>query len=71
MVVFLYLVWFSLFSSLFWELRDDGVMKNFQFCPLESCEDFNIQNVVFFIKLFLFCYLRITQLEGTSVGPPE
>ena len=33
-VIFLYLVWFSLCSSLFWELRGNGVVKNLQFCPL-------------------------------------
>ena len=32
--MFLYLVWFSLCSSLFWELGDNGVLKNWQFCPL-------------------------------------
>ena len=31
LVIFLYLV--SLCSSLFWELRDSGVVKNLQFCP--------------------------------------
>ena len=30
--IFLYLVWFSLCSSHFWELRDNRVMKNLQFC---------------------------------------
>ena len=33
LVIFLYLVWFSLCSSLFWELRDNGVVKNLQFWP--------------------------------------
>ena len=33
LVIFLYLVWFRLCSSLFWELRDNGVVKNLQFCP--------------------------------------
>ena len=31
LVIFLYLFWFSLCSSLFWEVRDDGVAKNLQF----------------------------------------
>ena len=26
-------VWFSLCSSPFWELRDNGVVKNLLFCP--------------------------------------
>ena len=34
LVIFLYLFWFSLCLSLFWELRDNGVVKNLQFCPL-------------------------------------
>ena len=33
--IFLYLVWFSLCSSLFWELRDNGVVKNLQFLSLK------------------------------------
>ena len=33
LVIFLYLVWFSLCSSLFCELRDNRVVKNLQFCP--------------------------------------
>ena len=33
LVIFLYLVWFSLCSILFWELRDNGVVKKLQFCP--------------------------------------
>ena len=33
LVLFLYLVWFSLWSGLFWELRDTEVVKNVQFCP--------------------------------------
>ena len=28
-------VWISLCSSLFWELRDNGVVKNLQFCPFK------------------------------------
>ena len=32
-VIFRYLVWFSLCSSLFWELRDNGVVKNVQSWP--------------------------------------
>ena len=33
LVLFQYLVWFSLCSSLFTELRDNEVVKNLQFCP--------------------------------------
>lgn len=33
LVIFLFLVWFSLCSSLFRELRDNGVVKNLQFWP--------------------------------------
>ena len=33
LVIFLYLVWFSLCSSFFWELRDNGVLKNLHFDP--------------------------------------
>ena len=33
LIIFLCLVWFSLCSSLFWELRDNGVVWNFQFRP--------------------------------------
>ena len=33
LVIFLYLGWFSLCSSLFWELWDCGVVKNLQFWP--------------------------------------
>ena len=33
LVIFLYLVWFSLRSSLFWKLLDNGVGKNLQFWP--------------------------------------
>ena len=29
--IFLYLVWFSLCLSLFWQLRDNGVVENLQF----------------------------------------
>ena len=32
-ISFLFLVWFSLCSSPLWELRDNGVVKNLQFCP--------------------------------------
>ena len=32
-VIFLYLVWFSLYSSLFWELRDNGSWKICNFVP--------------------------------------
>ena len=32
LVIFLYF-WFGLCSSLFWELPDDGFVKNLQFCP--------------------------------------
>ena len=35
LVIFLYLVWFCLSSSLFWELWDNEVVKNLQFWP--SC----------------------------------
>ena len=31
LVIFLYLVWFSFCPSLFWEFRDNGVLKNLQF----------------------------------------
>ena len=31
LVTFLYLVWFPLCSSLFWELQDNGVVKNLEF----------------------------------------
>ena len=31
LVIFVHLVWFFLCSSLFWELRDNGVLKNLQF----------------------------------------
>ena len=34
LVIFLYLVWFSLRSSLFWKFLDNGVVKNLQFWPL-------------------------------------
>ena len=33
LIIFLYLVWFSLCLSLFWELRDNGVVWNLQFRP--------------------------------------
>ena len=33
LVISIYLVWFSLYSSLFWELRDNGVVNNLQFSP--------------------------------------
>ena len=33
LVIFLHFVWFSLCSSLFWELRDNGVLTNLQFWP--------------------------------------
>ena len=33
LVIFLYLVGFSLCASLVWELRDNGVVKNLQFWP--------------------------------------
>ena len=33
LVIFLYLVWFSLSSSLFWELRHNAIVKNWQFWP--------------------------------------
>ena len=36
LVIFLYLVWFSLCSSLFWELRDNGVVKICNFDPKAS-----------------------------------
>ena len=36
LVIFpIYLVWFTLCSSLFWELRDNGVLKNLQFLTLK------------------------------------
>ena len=31
LVIFLYSVWFSLCSSLFWQLRDNGLMENLHF----------------------------------------
>ena len=34
LVMFVYLVWFSLCFSFFWELRENGVVNNLQFCPL-------------------------------------
>ena len=37
LVIFLYFVWFSLCWSLFWEFRDNGVVKNLRFCA-ESLE---------------------------------
>ena len=33
LVIFMYLVWFSLCLSLFSELRNNGVLKKLQFCP--------------------------------------
>ena len=33
LVIFLYLAWFSLRSSLFWKLLNNGVVKNLQFWP--------------------------------------
>ena len=44
-VIFLYLVWFSLCSSLFWGLRDNGVMENLQ--KSEPCQNFIISTVGF------------------------
>ena len=41
LVIFLSLV--SLCSTLFWELRDSGFVKNLQFCP--SSKNFNLSNV--------------------------
>ena len=32
--MFVYLVWFSLCFSFFWELRENGVVNSLQFCPL-------------------------------------
>ena len=34
---FLYLVWFSLCSSLFWKFRDNNVLKNTLIKASESC----------------------------------
>ena len=34
LVIFLYLVWFSLCSFLLWKLRDNEFVKNLQFCPV-------------------------------------
>ena len=34
LVIFVYLVWFSLCFSFFWELRENGVVNNLQLCPL-------------------------------------
>ena len=34
LIIFLHLVWFSLCSSLFWELRDNGIVKNLHIFPL-------------------------------------
>ena len=33
LISFLYFVWFSLCSSLFWQFRDNGVVRNLQFDP--------------------------------------
>ena len=55
-VIFLYLVWFSLCSSLFWELQDNGDLKYLQFCPLRLgvMLEFNISNVGNFLQQWLF-----------------
>ena len=42
LVIFLYLVWFSLSLSLLWELRDNEVMKNFQFVHKASEPSWNL-----------------------------
>ena len=46
LVIFLYLIWFSLCSSLFWELSGNGV-KIYNFVPKapESCQNFNVSKV--------------------------
>ena len=48
LVIFLYLVWLPC-PNLFCELRDNGVVKNLQFCPqhLGVCKNFNISSVTY------------------------
>ena len=36
LVIFLYLVWFSLCSSLFWELRDYSLLEKFAILSFEA-----------------------------------
>ena len=61
--MFLYLVWFSLSSSPLWELRDNGVVKNLQFCP---------QSHVYIMSILLsnagYCVVKaVTKILGCQV----
>ena len=53
MVIFLYLVLFSLWSSRLWELRDNGFVKIWNFDPKasESSQNFKISNVGYSVDL--------------------
>ena len=57
--------WFSLCSSLFWELQGKGVVKNFQFCLLSLgvMLQFNISNVGY---SDIFCSSSISYFPSTT-----
>ena len=62
--MFLHLVWFSLCSSPLWEFRDNGVVKNLQFCP---------QNHVYIILILLsnagYCVVKaVTKILSCQVS---
>ena len=56
LVIFLYLVWCSLCSNLFWELLDNGVVKKIAILTLKprSCQNFNISNVGYSLRKHSF-----------------
>ena len=64
MAIFLYLVSFSLYLSLFWELRDKEDVKYLPFVPeaWESCYNFDLWNASRFISLARF------SAKGRSCG---
>ena len=48
------LVWFSLFSSLLWEMQDSGVVNNFQFDP-KPWTHVRINFIIIWLSLFSPC----------------
>ena len=70
MAIFLYLVWFSLCLSLFWELRDKGDVKYLHFVPeaWESCYNFNLSNVGSSIECFHSRGQHLCKFIGTKEG---
>ena len=60
-------VWFSICSSLFWELRDNGVVKNLQFlsvCWISNPTTSAIPPACWIFKMASLCYFLVSSYRS-------